>query len=35
VDRKFLLNSAYDQIKDQRWWLPENATEIDGREFYS
>ncbi|RKZ12349.1 hypothetical protein DRQ50_12075, partial [bacterium] len=35
VDRTFLLNSAYDEIQEQRWWLPEHAAEIDGGEFYA
>ncbi len=35
VDRTFLLNSAYDEIKEQRWLLPPNVAEIDGGEFYS
>ncbi len=35
VDRTFLLNSAYDEIREQRWLLPPDVAEIDGGEFYA
>lgn len=35
VDRTFILNSAYDEIRERRWWLPKDAASIDGGEFYA
>ncbi|MBE0567950.1 MAG: hypothetical protein IH621_18495 [Krumholzibacteria bacterium] len=35
VDRTFLLNSAYDEIREGRWWLPAQAASIDNGEFYA
>jgi len=35
VDRTFILNSAYDEIREQGWWLPIDAGTIDGGEFYA
>jgi hypothetical protein len=35
VDRTFILNSAYEEIREQRWWLPRDASCIDGGEFYA
>jgi len=35
VDRTFILNSAYDEIREQKWWLPQDAASIDGGEFYA
>jgi hypothetical protein len=35
VDRTFILNSAYDEIREGRWWLPAHAAEIDNGEFYA
>jgi hypothetical protein len=35
VDRTFILNSAYEEIREQRWWLPRDAGCIDGGEFYA
>lgn len=35
VDRTFILNSAYDEIREQRWHLPRDAGCIDGGEFYA
>lgn len=35
VDRTFLLNSAYEEIREQRLWLPRDAGCIDGGEFYA
>ena len=35
VDRTYLLNAAYDEIREQRWLLPTNVAEIDGGEFYA
>ncbi len=35
VDRTYALNSAYEEIREQRWVLPLNAREIDGGEFYA
>jgi len=35
VDRTFILNSAYDEIQERRWWLPKDAASIDGGEFYA
>ncbi len=35
VDRTFLLNSAYDEIREGRWWLPAHASTIDNGEFYA
>ncbi|MBE0566459.1 MAG: hypothetical protein IH621_10900 [Krumholzibacteria bacterium] len=35
VDRTFLLNSAYDEIREGRWWLPKDASTIDNGEFYA
>lgn len=35
VDRTFLLNSAYEEIREQRLWLPRDASCIDGGEFYA
>ena len=35
VDRTFALNSAYDEIRAGRWWLPPTVREIDNGEFYA
>jgi hypothetical protein len=35
VDRTFILNSAYEEIREQRWHLPRDAACIDGGEFYA
>ena len=35
VDRTFLLNSAYEENREQRLWLPRDAGCIDGGEFYA
>lgn len=35
VDRTYLLNSAYDEIRERRWLLQEDAASIDGGEFYA
>jgi len=35
VDRTYILNSAYDEIREKRWWLPKDAGTIDGGEFYA
>ena len=35
VDRTFILNSAYEEIREQRIWLPKDAASIDGGEFYA
>jgi hypothetical protein len=35
VYRVDLLNSAYDEIREGRWWLPKDAGTIDGGEFYA
>jgi hypothetical protein len=35
VDRTFLLNSAYEEIQEQRIWLPTDAATIDGGELYA
>jgi hypothetical protein len=35
VDRTFLLNSAYDEIREQKWWTPRDAHLIDNGEFYA
>ena len=35
VDRTFLLNSAYDEIRERRLWLPGHAASIDNGEFYA
>jgi len=35
VDRTYLLNSAYDEIQERRWWLPTHAATIDNGEFYA
>ena len=35
VDRTFLLNSAYDEIREQRWHIPRDANLIDNGEFYA
>jgi hypothetical protein len=35
VDRAVILNSAYKEIREQRWWLPRDAGCIDGGEFYA
>ncbi|MBK8015237.1 MAG: hypothetical protein IPK20_00120 [Betaproteobacteria bacterium] len=35
VDRTFILNSAYEEIREQRWHLPRDAGCIDGGEFYA
>ncbi len=35
VDRTFLLNSAFEEILNRRWWLPRDAAAIDGGEFYA
>ncbi len=35
VDRTFILNSAYEEIREQRLWLPRDAGCIDGGEFYA
>jgi hypothetical protein len=35
VDRTFILNSAYEEIREQRFLLPTDAASIDGGEFYA
>jgi len=35
VDRTFALNSAYEEIRAGDWWLPKDAKDIDGGEFYA
>ena len=35
VDRTFALNTAYEEIREQRLWLPRDAHLIDGGEFYA
>ena len=35
VDRTYALNSAYEEIREGRWWLPRDAALIDGGEFYA
>jgi hypothetical protein len=35
VDRDYVLNSAYEEIRVGNWWLPLDAREIDGGEFYA
>ena len=35
VDRTYALNSAYEEIKAQQWWIPADAREVDGGDFYS
>jgi hypothetical protein len=35
VDRTFILNSAYEEIRNQNWWVPQDANLIDNGEFYA
>ena len=35
VDRTFLLNSAYEEIREQKWWIRPDAHLIDNGEFYA
>lgn len=35
VDHTFVLNSAYEEIREQRWHLPRDAGCIDGGESYA
>ena len=35
VDRTYLLNSAYEEIQNQKWWLPPHAPAIDNGEFFA
>ena len=35
VDRTFLLNSAYEEIREQKWWIRPDSHLIDNGEFYA
>jgi len=35
VDRTYALNSAYEEIRQQRWVLSLDAREVDGGDFYA
>ena len=35
VDRTFLLNSAYEEIREQKWWIRPDSHLIDIGEFYA
>lgn len=35
VDFTFLADSAYEEIREQRWWLPRDAGCIDDGEFFA
>ena len=35
VDRTYALNSAFEEIRERKWWIPVDAPSIDGGEFYA
>jgi len=35
VDRTYALNTAYEEIRAGKWWLPRDAADIDRGEFYA
>ncbi|HOX27233.1 MAG TPA: hypothetical protein PLU44_15915 [Candidatus Krumholzibacteria bacterium] len=35
VDRTYALNSAFEEIKSQLWWIPASARHVDNGDFYA